>query len=83
MVERLVQLSLLERTEDPADRRARHLALTRKGRALIEKGIEARRHWTEGLTTRLTTEQQATIVAALQYLTAAARASEKPETARL
>src|SRR3990172_4618750 len=38
MVERLVQQGLLERAEHPDDRRAKQLTLTRKGRALIEKG---------------------------------------------
>ena len=41
-VERMVQLGLIKRTEDPADRRAKKLALTTKGRALIEKYFG---HW--------------------------------------
>jgi DNA-binding MarR family transcriptional regulator len=80
MVERLVQMGLLERTEDPDDRRAKLLALSRKGRALIDKGIEARRAWTAELTTRLSAEQQATIIIALTYLLQAAREVEAPET---
>ena len=76
-VDRLVSLDLIERTEDPADRRAKRLALTRKGRALIEKGIEARSQWVEGLTDALTPEQQSMIIAALTLLTAAARATEE------
>ena len=76
LVERLVQQGLLERTEDPNDRRAKQLVLSRRGRTLIEKGIDARRRWTEELGARLTAEQQATIVAALQYLTEAARKLE-------
>src|SRR3989338_631414 len=61
LVERLVQQGLLERTEDPNDRRAKQLVLSRRGRTLIEKGIDARRRWTEELGARLTAEQQATI----------------------
>jgi DNA-binding MarR family transcriptional regulator len=76
-VDRLVILDLIKRTEDPSDRRAKQLALTDKGRTLIESGIEARSRWVEGLTDALTPEQQTMIVAALTLLTAAARATEE------
>ncbi|MGD0751046.1 MAG: MarR family transcriptional regulator [Anaerolineales bacterium] len=76
-VDRLVVLDLIKRTEDPTDRRAKLLALTQKGRTLIESGIEARSRWVEGLTDALTPEQQNMIVAALTLLTAAARATEE------
>ena len=72
-VDRLVGLGLIERTEDPEDRRAKRLALTQKGRALIEKGIEARSKWVEGLTDALTPEQQNMIISALTLLTEAAQ----------
>jgi DNA-binding MarR family transcriptional regulator len=72
-VDRLVQLGLIGRTEDPVDRRAKRLALTQRGRTLIEKGIEARSKWIEGLTDALTREQQDMIVAALTLLTEGAR----------
>jgi DNA-binding MarR family transcriptional regulator len=49
------------------------LTLTAEGRALIDRGIEARRRWLEDLTTALPPEQQATIVTALVDLTNAAR----------
>ena len=76
MVERLVQMGLLERTEDSQDRRARQLKLTSQGQALVERGIEARRAWMESLTTNLTPIQQAMIAEALSMLTEAARKSE-------
>jgi DNA-binding MarR family transcriptional regulator len=72
-VDRLVQLGLIERTEDPEDRRAKQLALTEKGRALIERGVEARSKWIEGLTDALTPDQQNMIISALTLLTEAAR----------
>jgi len=53
MVDRLVQMGLLERGEDPNDRRAKQVTLSAKGRALIEKGIEARNRWSEELATKL------------------------------
>jgi DNA-binding MarR family transcriptional regulator len=76
-VERLVQLGLIERTEDPEDRRAKRLELTRKGRVLIEKGVEARSKWIEGLTDALTPEQQNMIISALTLLTEAARKTKE------
>ena len=76
-VDRLVHLGLIERTEDPDDRRAKRLALTQKGQALVEKGIEARSQWVEGLTNALTPEQQSLIISALTILTAAARATKE------
>ena len=76
-VERLVQLELIERREDPGDRRAKQLTLTPKGRTLIEQGIEIRSKWVEGLTDALTPEQQSMIISALTLLTAAARATKE------
>jgi DNA-binding MarR family transcriptional regulator len=76
-VDRLVGLDLIERTEDPIDRRAKRLALTRKGRTLIERGIEVRSQWIEGLTDALTPEQQSLIIAALTLLTEAAQATKE------
>ena len=73
LVERLVQLSLVKRDEDPNDRRARQLTLTPQGRSLIESGIEARRRWMEQLTAALTPDEQQTIAGVLILLTDAAR----------
>jgi DNA-binding MarR family transcriptional regulator len=72
-VERMVQAGLIERTEDTQDRRAKKLALTPKGRTLIERGIEIRSQWVEGLTEALTPVQQSMIISALTLLTEAAR----------
>ncbi len=71
MVERLVQQGLLERNEDPNDRRAKQIGLSPAGRQLIHDGIEARAHWMTELTNVLSPEQQTTIVAALDALTSA------------
>jgi DNA-binding MarR family transcriptional regulator len=76
-VERLVQMGLIERTEDPTDRRAKRLALTQAGIALIEKRIEARSQWLEQLTETLTEEQQEMIISALTLLTNAARITDE------
>ncbi len=73
MVDRLVHLGYLERTEDQTDRRVKQLTLTSKGNALIQKSLEARRRWLEDLVKALTPEQQAEIADALARLTKAAR----------
>lgn len=75
-VDRLVQMGLVERTEDPQDRRAKRLKLTAEGRALIQKGIEARSQWIETITQSLTAEQEEMVIRALTILTEAARKTE-------
>ncbi len=72
-VDHLVRLGLIIRTEDPEDRRAKQLALTNKGRELINRGIETRSEWVEGLTDALSKEQQDMIIHALTLLTKAAQ----------
>ena len=47
LVDKLVQSELLERTEDPTDRRAKQLKLTAKGRELVETGMAARHRWVD------------------------------------
>jgi DNA-binding MarR family transcriptional regulator len=76
MVDRLVQMGLLERTENPDDRRVKHLTLTAHGCTLVEKGVEARSHWMEGLAEALTERQQEEIVSALALLIEAAHKLE-------
>lgn len=76
-IDRLVILGLVERTEDPSDRRAKQLVLTPKGRELITHGIEMRCEWVEGLTNAFTKEQQGMIITALTLLTEAAQKSEE------
>ena len=75
-VDRLVHLGLIERTEDPDDRRAKRLTLTPAGQAMIKKAIEARSQWIEGLTEALTAPQQDMIISALTLLTEAGRKTE-------
>ena len=73
LAQRLVEQGLVERSEDPDDRRVKQLTLTAGGRALIDQGIEVRRRWLEDLTTALPPEQQANIIKALVDLTETAR----------
>ncbi len=76
-VDRLVGLGMIERTEDPEDRRTKRLALTQTGRATIEKGIEVRSQWVEGITDDLNPEQQEMIISALNLLSEAAKKTDE------
>jgi DNA-binding MarR family transcriptional regulator len=80
MIDRLVQQKLLERTEDPHDRRLKQLVLTQKGKDLVDASIEARQSWLEELSRQLTSEQQDRIISALDQLSAAAQEMEPAET---
>ena len=72
MVDRLVQYELIERSEDPVDRRVKQLRLTDKGRDIVQESIEARRRWMEKLTNALTQDEQESIITGLTILTNAA-----------
>ena len=81
LIDRLVLQGLIERTVDPTDRRAKCLTITGKGKDLVERGITTRTQWMEGLTTKLTPEQQATVIAALIMLTdSASKVGKNRET---
>ena len=77
-VENLVQAGLLERTEAPEDRRARHIQLTPKGRSLIESGIRERHQWMDRLAETLDDKDREKIASALAILTETARKLERP-----
>ena len=69
LVEKLVQSGLIERAEDPTDRRVKQLQLSEKGKALIEKGISERYRWAEKLGDGLAEKDRQKIVEALTILT--------------
>jgi DNA-binding MarR family transcriptional regulator len=76
MIDRLVQQGLIQRAEDPNDRRVKSLTLTQKGRALVEESIAARRRWMEELTQTLSPQEQEAIIQGLTLLTEAALSLE-------
>jgi DNA-binding MarR family transcriptional regulator len=78
LVDKLVQGALLERTEDPQDRRVKKLKLTAKGQGLIDAGIQARSSWMDELIATLTPEESAVVVEGFSILTEAARRIEIP-----
>ncbi len=79
MIERLVQQGLLERSEDPHDRRVKQVVLTAKGKELIERSMQARQGWLEKVARLLTPEQQETIIASLKLLTEMAQALDQED----
>ena len=67
LVDRLVQQGLVERSEDPLDRRTKILRLTQKSRGLIQNGVTSNRFLTD-LMTSLPAKQRDTVHAAFGYL---------------
>jgi DNA-binding MarR family transcriptional regulator len=76
LVDKLVQGGLIQREEDPNDRRAKLLNLTEKGKQFIQKGVEERYRWVDQLAAKLTPEERAKVDEALQIMTQAAKELE-------
>ena len=76
LVDKLVQSGLIQREEDPNDRRAKLLNLTDKGRQFIQQGIQERYRWVDQLAAKLTAEERTKVTQALMILTEAAREVE-------
>jgi len=68
LLDRLVQQGLITRTEDPNDRRVRNVALTDRGRELLEASLRARQRWVDDLSRSLTEVELETVTDALQIL---------------
>jgi DNA-binding MarR family transcriptional regulator len=68
LVGKLVQAGFAARTEDPADRRARRIAITAKGRALITRGLAERFHWVDELMDGLAPRERAALASSLRPL---------------
>src|SRR4030042_611516 len=68
MIERLVQLKLITRSEDPTDRRVKQIALTDKGRQTLQASGQANQDWLESLVQSMTVEEQVQVRNALLTL---------------
>jgi DNA-binding MarR family transcriptional regulator len=73
MLDRLVGLGLVERTEDPDDRRVKRIELTEQGQQVFEQGLRARQSWLEDLEAILTAEEKQSLISALNLLVAKVR----------
>ena len=68
MLDRLVQQGLVERVEDPEDRRGKRLSLTEKGMKMVQEGIYARQEWMKTLSYSLADSEKEIISKALTLL---------------
>lgn len=83
ILERLVRLALVTRTEDPQDRRLRQLELTAEGRQVLQASLRARQRWLAALASTLTPAEAALVTSTLGLLIARAnRLEQRPEVAR-
>jgi len=73
LVDKLVHNELIQRVEDPSDRRAKLLYLTDKGRDLVLRGIEERYRWVDELGDKLTADERTQVSEALDIMTRVAR----------
>ena len=73
LVDKLVQGGLIQRVEDPHDRRAKLLNLTDKGRELVQQGIQERYRWVDELGSKLSAEERGKVAEALTLLTEKAK----------
>lgn len=73
MLERLVQLQLISRSEDPSDRRGKLIVLTDKGRQVLQEGNLANHMWLEDLARSMTPVEQELVRQAIAILVDKAR----------
>ena len=68
MLEKLVQQDLIERSEDPDDRRVKKLLLTKKGCQVLEEGLRAQKGWLIEFNNSLSGEEKQQITASMQLM---------------
>ncbi len=80
LVEKLVQSGLIERAEDPQDRRLKRITLSPKGQDLIRAGIMERYRWVEALSESLSDTEREKIGQALIILSETLQRLEPQES---
>jgi DNA-binding MarR family transcriptional regulator len=68
MLDRLVGLGLIHRSEDPNDRRVKQIVLTSKGEKIVENSIRARQSWLDELAGLIPDLEKGSIISALNVL---------------
>jgi DNA-binding MarR family transcriptional regulator len=82
MLDRLVQQGFILRTENPADRRAKQIVLTEKGREVTQGIAYARQQWLDDLAATLSPQEKEHVTEALRILIdKARRLAQNPESA--
>jgi DNA-binding MarR family transcriptional regulator len=79
LIDRLVQQGLVSRTEDPQDRRVKHIDLTDKGLQILHAGRPAPAQWLEDLGALLTPAEREQVIAAMRLLIDKAGQLEHPD----
>jgi DNA-binding MarR family transcriptional regulator len=77
LLDRLVQQGLVDRSEDPDDRRLKQITLSNQGEAVLKAGFQARRNWLEDLVELMSQEEQKQVFAALDLMLAKADPTSK------
>ena len=80
MLDRLVQSGLVNRTEDPQDRRAKQVILTARGREIIASVTAARSRWLEALAASLTTKEREQAILTFRLLRERAEKLDLPSS---
>ncbi len=68
MLDHLVKLGLIARSEDPHDRRGKQIVLTEKGYQILQESMWARQNWIPALANRMTSREKEQVIAALDIL---------------
>jgi DNA-binding MarR family transcriptional regulator len=80
LVDKLVQNGLIQRAEDPQDRRAKLLTLTEKGKEMIQHSTERSYRWVGDLAQKLSSEEREQVDEALNIMTRAVKELEAEAT---
>ena len=68
LIDKLVQQTMIERIEDPADRRSKQISLTVKGIQLIKDSLVARYSWFHELKDNLSEDEKTQVISTLNLL---------------
>jgi DNA-binding MarR family transcriptional regulator len=79
LLDRLVHLELIQRSEDPDDRRVKQIILTERGCQVLEESIRARQGWLGDLAEMIPQNKKTTIITALSTLIEHANQLEKAD----
>jgi len=81
LLDKLVHQKMIERTEDPEDRRGKQIRLTPKGAQVIQESYFARKSWFKELEDSLSVSEKEQTINALNILIEKGRQLEQASTA--
>ncbi|MBG0787641.1 MAG: MarR family transcriptional regulator [Anaerolineaceae bacterium] len=68
LLDSLIAAGLIERSENPEDRRMKLIALTEEGRSLVRRTMKTRNAWLEDFAQNFSEEEKAQILPALELM---------------